>query len=190
MENITLLQIISPVLDVCTTSGIYSEMNLTSSKWPWWPDRENAIYLFIEIDTLTFSYLCMTTCGCVCVWKLRVRMSNGGLNPKSRIHPERVTQAYQWSHWYMKGHDGWRECVRECECMSVLEWVCVQVCEGKRFTRTNLPDVECQASFRRSCLPGSRPQREFNFSMTCRHLTRVFLQPKPFNCLSFHWSLI
>lgn len=127
----------------------------------------------------------MITRACVLVWKLRVRMSDGGINPKSRIHPERLTQAYQWSHWYMKGHDGWRECVRERECLSVLEWVCVWVCEGKRFTRTNPPDVECEASFRRSCLPGSRPRREFDFSMTCRHKTHVSLRSKTFSCLSF-----
>lgn len=130
---------------------------------------------------------CMTTRICVCVWKPRVRMSNGGLNPKSRIHPVRLTQAYQWSHWYMKGQDGWRECVRECKCLSVLEWVCVWVCEGKRFTRTNPTDVECEASSRHSCLPRSQPQREFDFSMTYRHKTHVLLRPKPFNCLSFSW---
>lgn len=121
-------------------------------------------------------------------------MSNGGLNPKSRIHPERLTQAHQWSHWYMKGSDGWRECVREHECLSVLEWVCVWVCERKRFTRTNPPDAECEASSRHSWLPGSRPLSLISpwpadirrmFSCWQKHLT-VFLSLDP----SFNFSLV
>lgn len=147
------------------------------------------VFIYNDRFMIFFLYPCMSPSACVCVWKLRIRMCSGGINPKSRIHPERLTQAYQWSHWYMKGHDGWRECVRERECQSVLEWVCVWLCERKRFTRTNPPDVECEGSSRHSCLPGSRPQREFDFSMTCRHKTHVFLLPKPFDCLYFPWPL-
>lgn len=67
------------------------------------------------------SMLCTCVYLNVCMWKLRMRMSEVGLNPENRIHPERLTQAYQWIHWYMKGHDGWRECVRVSVCQRVWE---------------------------------------------------------------------
>lgn len=85
-------------------------------------------------------------------------MSNGERKPKSRIHPERLTQFYQWSHWYMKGWD--ERSVRA----RASVWLCQSECESwwserKRFMWTNVPDMECEVSLRRLCLPGSRPMQ-------------------------------
>lgn len=63
-------------------------------------------------------------CPSMFCWKLRVRMFNGGLRPKRW----RLTHVHQWSHWYMKGRDRWRE--RACVCV----WVRVSVSECARVT--------------------------------------------------------
>lgn len=130
------------------------------------------------------------TCMCTCVetkgqdvwWR----------DKPQKQDPPRETHASLSMEPLIHERPRWMEgvCERERERLSVLEWVCVWVCEGKRFTRTNPPDVECEASFRHSCLPGSRPRREFDFSMTCRHKTHVSLRSKTFNCLSFLWPLL
>lgn len=96
-------------------------------------------------------------------------MSNGGLKPKSRSTQRDSRKPINGAI------DTWKATVDgESVWGSVRVWVCVWVCEGKRFTGTNPPDVECVASFRRPYLPGLRPRQEFVFSTCWRHKIHFF----------------